>query len=183
MPQYDWTPSSNASVPTGEYSRAQSDNRPATAEYFEDNRSSYQSLPPPQEFSNNSLLPSESPTEEGTAFLSQTETAPQEFQCSECPRRFTKKHLLNKHFKKHDPPFKCTINSCTMSFSVRKDFKRHLSAIHPETVDELNVWYCPVTDCKFSSQQNGGSTRKDNIRRHINTQHREIDNQDEFMEE
>jgi hypothetical protein len=71
-----------------------------------------------------------------------------------------------------------------MSFQYKRDFERHRSARHPETVLERSIWSCPYDGCKFSVQQNGGSLRRDNMVRHISTQHgMEIDYQDIFVEE
>jgi len=154
------------------------DNPPIIAGYFEEDGSSYQSLQPPQEFSSGSLLPSETPIEEGTTLPAHT------YACSECSTTFTKKYLLNKHSKKHYPPFKCKTNSCTRSFEHRRDFERHQSARHPEVVLVRSMWSCPYDGCRFSVQQNGGSSRRDNVVRHISSQHGvEMNYQDDFMEE
>jgi len=144
---------------------------PTNARYVGEDGSSYQSLQSPLEYSNDTALQS-NPTIEGTGtFLAGTETNPHVFQCRECTKTFSKKHLLNKHFKEHNPPFRCMINGCNKPFLWKRDYDRHLNAKHPQTVPGLTIWSCPIDGCKFSIQRNGGSSRKDNMDRHKRTQH------------
>jgi len=90
-------------------------------------------------------------------------------QCEECFEIFSKRHLLNKHMKKHFPPFKC--DDCDMAFRYSKDLKRHCKSQHPETVEGQTVLFCPYQGCKFSAERSSGSTRGDNLNRHIQSQH------------
>lgn len=91
------------------------------------------------------------------------------FPCDKCSQSFSKRHLLNKHMKKHSPPFQC--DKCTHAFVYKKDLKRHCSSKHPETAGELTRLFCPFSGCKFSAEKSSGSTRRDNLERHIQTQH------------
>jgi len=92
------------------------------------------------------------------------------FECTECFETFSKRHLLNKHMKKHFPPFQC--DECDRAFQYRKDLKRHRQSQHPETVEEPTMpRFCSYPGCKFSAERSTGYTRKDNLNRHIQTQH------------
>jgi len=100
------------------------------------------------------------------------DVVPEVFRCAECTQTFPKRHLFNRHNKKHSRPFKCPIRRCNRAFQYRKDLGRHRAARHPETVQDLVLLYCRHPGCKFSSEQGPGSSRKDNLRRHARTQHR-----------
>jgi len=89
--------------------------------------------------------------------------------CNVCSETFSRRHLLNKHMKKHFPPFQCP--DCDKAFQYRKDLKRHRESKHPETLEEHTVLFCPYPRCKFSAERSAGSTRKDNLNRHIQTRH------------
>jgi hypothetical protein len=75
----------------------------------------------------------------------------------------------SKHIKKHYPPFQC--DDCDKAFRYRKDLRRHCNSKHPATVDVLKVSFCRVYGCKYSTERSNGSSRSDNLRRHIRTQH------------
>jgi hypothetical protein len=159
-------------VPPGVQPGVQSDSWPSVTGYVEEHRVPHQSLQPPQkDFSNHGLLPSGPSTKAFSNLITHTENSSPKYRCMDCPESFNKRYLLNKHVKQHYPPFECTTNSCTKSFQYKRDFDRHVSARHPETVLELNVYFCPYPACKFSVQGKGGSSRKDNMARHISTQH------------
>ncbi|KAF2678021.1 hypothetical protein K458DRAFT_395319 [Lentithecium fluviatile CBS 122367] len=102
---------------------------------------------------------------------SRMETAPNALQCDDCELTFAKPHLLNTHRKKHNPSFKCTIVPCDLAFRYKKDLTRHQKAKHPETVDEVSLWYCHYPWCKLSFERGAGSSRKDNMERHIKMRH------------
>jgi len=93
-------------------------------------------------------------------------------QCGECEQTFAKEHLLNKHLKKHFPPFQCLHEGCSRFFQYRKDLRRHCEAKHPESVADAALLYCPYEGCKFSFQGGTGVSRRDNLNRHVRTQHR-----------
>jgi len=99
----------------------------------------------------------------------QVQTADNVLRCDECGVTFPKRHLLNTHLKKHDPPFPCTW--CDKAFRYRKDLDRHLKAKHPGSVEDPTPLYCPYPECKFGSKRGTGSSRKDNLQRHIRTRH------------
>jgi len=91
------------------------------------------------------------------------------FECEECSDIFSKRHLLNKHIKKHYPPFQC--DKCDKAFRYQKDLTRHYKSKHPDTVEGFEVLFCPFSGCKFSAERSTGSSRRDNLNRHIQTQH------------
>ncbi|KAH8688625.1 hypothetical protein GQ44DRAFT_720712 [Phaeosphaeriaceae sp. PMI808] len=99
------------------------------------------------------------------------ETVDDALRCNECGLTFPKRHLLNTHRKKHNPPFKCTINQCDRAFRYQKDLDRHRKAKHSETTHGSTLLYCPYSGCKFSFERGTGSSRKDNLNRHIRTRH------------
>jgi len=94
-----------------------------------------------------------------------------EWQCDhlECRRTFPKRHDMNRHKKYHLKPYKCHASSCRIQdvgFSLKKDLIRH-QASHSS-----HRYHCPHTKCAYANGgQSGGFTRKDNLRRHINTRH------------
>lgn len=120
--------------------------------------------PPPQHnFESQAIGPS-GPSS-GSALLSD----PLVHQCLDCSEVFTQAHLLNKHLKKHNPPFQCS--SCGYSFRYRKDLTRHLNEKHPNEVPNAQRFYCSVPGCKYSIGRGDGFARKDNLSRHLRTQH------------
>jgi len=94
-----------------------------------------------------------------------------EWQCDHpnCGRTFSKRHDMNRHKKYHLKPYKCHASSCKIQdigFSLKKDLIRH-QARHSS-----QRYHCPHTKCAYANGgQSGGFTRKDNLRRHINTRH------------
>lgn len=80
-------------------------------------------------------------------------------------------NLCSKHLKKHNPPFKCTLDQCGEAFRYKKDLIRHQGSKHHEIVRHLPIWYCSYSNCKFSRERGSGFARKDNYNRHIQTQH------------
>lgn len=72
--------------------------------------------------------------------------------------------------KKHFPQFQC--DDCDKAFRYRKDLRRHCESQHRETVEGPTALFCcPYPECKFSAERSAGSTRRDNLNRHIQTQH------------
>jgi uncharacterized C2H2 Zn-finger protein len=102
-----------------------------------------------------------------TSTTTQAETAP--FECAECSATFSKLGDFNKHMKKHYPPFPC--DNCDKAFRYKKDLTRHCKSMHPETVEVHEVSFCPVYGCRYSADRSNGSSRSDNLRRHMRTQH------------
>jgi len=98
-----------------------------------------------------------------------TNTGPRQYLCEDCSQSFPRQCDLNRHSKKHSLPFSCEV--CHNRFRYRKDLNRHRSAKHPEAVTNFNLLYCPHPGCRFSIQQGIGTTREDNLRRHMQTQH------------
>jgi hypothetical protein len=130
-------------------------------------------------------LPQETDASSAVTDIVATESATV-LQCEECFEIFSKRYLLkynsrsigasfdlltgySKHMKKHFPPFQC--DDCDMAFRYSKDLKRHCKSQHPETVEGQTVLFCPYLGCKFSAERSSGSTRRDNLNRHIQTQH------------
>lgn len=77
--------------------------------------------------------------------------------------------------KKHTLPFKCKHmivgkGICQAAFQYLKDRNRHIESIHLRSAPPL---YCPVHGCK-QSREKGKGMRKDNLNRHIRTQHQDI---------
>jgi len=169
LPEYGWNPSSSSTVSAGEDTRVQGEGWPTAGSYIGDYNPPDQSLQTSLEYSNDAYLLSGSPTEVASDLSVNTEINPLVFQCSECPESLSKRHLLNKHLKKHDPPFKCTLDGCNKSFTQKRDYERHLDAIHP--TQSTTLWVCPYEGCKYSGQYTAGSPRKDNMKRHMRTQH------------
>jgi len=165
LPEYDYGPSSGPQsshfTPAGQVDGAHGDDWSSTSQFaLEPNRLDHS-------LRNNTL--SQEPqgiAEASDIFAPQSELT---FDCEECSEPFSKRNLLNKHMKKHFPPFQC--DNCSRAFQFRKDLTRHCKSQHPETVEELTVLFCPYPGCKFSPERSTGSTRKDNLNRHIQTQH------------
>jgi len=153
LPHYDWGPSSSTTTPAGQGGGVQG----------------------------GSLAETPSP-------VAASQPTTDAFQCETCSEIFPKRHLLkytlpiltvhcryshnsgSKHHKKHSGPVKCTVGRCGQVFQFRRDLDRHHRAIHREMVEELTLLYCPYQGCKFSIGGTG-SSRKDNLDRHIRTQH------------
>jgi uncharacterized C2H2 Zn-finger protein len=169
LPEYDWGPASGPQsgpfTPAGQvdgvheeewYSTAQTDVESDRLHHSQQHNTS----------------PQESDHVTNASDISATNITPNTtalFECEECSATFPKRHIFNKHMKKHYPPFPC--DDCNKAFRYRKDLTRHCNSIHPETVDEPKVSFCPVHGCKYSTERSTGSTRGDNLRRHIRTQH------------
>jgi len=158
---------------SGADTRVQREFRPSTihSHFNEEYGSFNQSLQPQPQYSYDTSLQSDLPTDSTNTALSNDETEPQEFQCSECPRSFATRSLLNKHFRKHDPPIKCTLDGCEKTFQWQRDCDRHRNTKHPQMGPGFTLWSCPYYGCKYSIQHSVGSPRKDNVNRHIRTKH------------
>jgi len=133
----------------------------------EEGLTAVQSLPP-----NDDIIPEQPVQDEETPEPeSPVDMVLEAFRCARCPLTFPKRCLFNKHQKRHDRPFKCAIRRCPRAFQYRKDLNRHRAARHRETVQDLVLLYCGRPGCKFSIEHGPGSSRIDNLRRHIRTQH------------
>jgi len=165
LPEYNWSPSSGPwsshFTPAGQVDGVRGDDWSSTAQFDSEPDILDHSLQ-----SNTLLQDSDAIIEATGTAATQSATA---FECEKCSETFPKQHLLNKHMKKHFPPFQC--NDCDKAFQYRKDLKRHRESKHPETVEEPTVLFCPYPGCKFSAERSTGSTRRDNLNRHIQTQH------------
>jgi hypothetical protein len=93
-------------------------------------------------------------------------------QCNECGQSFDKRHLLNTHNKKHNPPFRCPVDTCAQPFRYRKDVERHLQDRHQNTnaVAQPRRFYCRYAECQHKYRIHGVS-RIDNLRRHLRSHH------------
>jgi RNase P subunit RPR2 len=169
LPEYDWGPSSGSQsthfMPAGQVDGVHEEEWYSTAQ----NDLGSDGLDHSLQHNNYSQV-SDDITEASditTTIPAQTTIA--QFMCQECNEAFSKPHLLNKHMKKHYPPFSC--DECGKAFRYRKDLTRHCKSKHPETVEESEVLFCPYFGCKFSAEKCTGSSRRDNLNRHIQTQH------------
>ncbi|CAI6334833.1 unnamed protein product [Periconia digitata] len=79
--------------------------------------------------------------------------------------------MLNTHGKRHNPPFKCPASQCSAAFRYRKDLTRHQMSKHADNTEPGTRLYCPYSGCKFSYEKGRGSARKDNLSRHVQSQH------------
>jgi len=87
-----------------------------------------------------------------------------------CGRSFTHRYRLNKHQKYHSKQHWCLEPSCLASrvtFSREQDLFRHQSQHNGRR------FYCSHSDCSYAIDgSKDGFTRKDNLKRHLTTQHR-----------
>jgi hypothetical protein len=166
-----WMPPKNSAAPTRGDSGVQWGVWPTNAHDVEEEDTSNQSLQQAQGYSIDTSLQYGPSAETVSTSLANTEVGSEKFQCNKCRKSFHKAYLLNKHSKQHERPFKCTSEGCNKSFPWKRDYDRHLSAKHPQMAPGLTRWSCPFENCKFSSHLSTGSARKDNVDRHIRTQH------------
>lgn len=169
MPEYDWGPSTGSQsshfMPAGQVDGVHEEEWISTAQNYLGSDGLDHSLQhntyiqESDDITDASDITTTIPTQNATAL----------FECEECSDTFSKPHLLNKHMKKHYPPFPC--DECDKAFRYRKDLTRHCKSRHPETVEESEVLFCPSHGCKFSAERSTGSSRRDNLNRHIQTQH------------
>ncbi|KAH7185176.1 uncharacterized protein B0J16DRAFT_398908 [Fusarium flagelliforme] len=61
--------------------------------------------------------------------------------CPNCIMTFVTKHQLDVHQRVHDglKPHKCSIGSCTMAYTARTSFVRHLMNFHGKTKEEARL--------------------------------------------
>jgi len=170
LPDYDWGPSSGPRsspfAPAGQVDGVHEEERDSTAPTDLESdglNHSQQHNTSPQESDYNTE------TSDIVTAGTTTQNATALFECGECSATFSKLCDYNKHMKKHYPPFQC--DDCDKAFRYRKDLRRHCNSKHPETVDVLKVSFCRVYGCKYSTERSNGSSRSDNLRRHIQTQH------------
>jgi hypothetical protein len=165
LPEFDCDPSSGPQsshvTPAGQDDGVQEGDWPSAAQFDFESLELDHSLPI-------ATLQQESQGIAVTSNVDTTQNGPG-LQCQECFERFPKQHLLNKHTKKHFPPFKC--DDCDKAFRYRKDLNRHRTSKHSGTAGGSMVLFCPYPGCKFSAERSTGSTRRDNLNRHIRTQH------------
>ncbi|KAL1987330.1 hypothetical protein VTN96DRAFT_4358 [Rasamsonia emersonii] len=82
-----------------------------------------------------------------------------------CEKVFDKQYELNRHLKKHDPPFQCPHPHCRRRFQYRKDLERRRQEKHNEPGARPS-YQCPDESCErhrrpFSRRAN----HKDHFRR------------------
>jgi len=164
LPEYDCGsssgPQSSQFTPAGQVDGVQEEDWSSTVQFASESDRLDHSL------QNDTLQESQGIAEASDIVAAQSATT---FECNECSKTFSKRHLLNKHMKKHFPPFQC--DDCGKAFQFRKDLRRHCEALHLETVEGATVLFCPFPECKFSAERSAGSTRRDNLNRHIQTRH------------
>lgn len=76
------------------------------------------------------------------------------FTCQVCGKSYPKKYQLTKHNLRHQPPLRCSYESCNLSFSENKDLRRHILQVHQQRRD----FQCDRCMKNFS--------RVENLRRH-----------------
>jgi uncharacterized C2H2 Zn-finger protein len=170
LPDYDWGPSSglwsSTFTPAGQVDGVHVEERYSTAQPdWESDGLNLSQQHNTYSQESNYITETSDPVTASTA----TQNATALFECAECPATFSKQGDFNKHMKKHYPPFPC--DDCDKAFRYRKDLRRHCNSKHPETVDDPRVSFCHVPGCKYSTERSNGSSRSDNMRRHIRTQH------------
>jgi len=170
LPDYYWGPLSGPwsshSAPAGQVDGVHEEERHSTAQTdLESDRliHSQQYNTTPQEYEYTTE------TSDIVTTSAATQNATSLFECVECSATFSKPGEFNKHLKKHYPPFQC--DDCDKAFRYRKDLRRHCNSKHPKTVNVPKVSFCGVQGCKYSTERSNGSSRSDNLRRHIRTQH------------
>jgi len=138
--------------------------------------------PPPQQYGYISQVPDSEPDIPFDEFIqfpgtprpqnppfqappAQPEPYAQSFSCDPCQSTFSQAHEFNRHMKRHDRPYQCSIPNCPSSgFPSSQDRDRHVKARHPETVPQEQFLYCPVQTCKYATK---GFARADNFQRHM----------------
>lgn len=88
-----------------------------------------------------------------------------------CCRTFPRRHLLNRHLQYHAKPYRCLELSCAsrQGFSLRKDLERHQLTHNPRG----HRYYCPHKRCTYAADgTQNGFLRKDNLKRHVDNQHK-----------
>ncbi|TEY61121.1 hypothetical protein BOTCAL_0174g00030 [Botryotinia calthae] len=88
---------------------------------------------------------------------------PGTFGCEFCPQSLPTKGSLNRHRNTHIRPYKCIV--CQSGFALRSDLRRHEGKhgiVDPK-------YMCKWPECNFK-----GSTRKDNLLRHMRKVHSNI---------
>lgn len=87
-----------------------------------------------------------------------------------CGRSFTHRYMLNKHQKYHIKLHRCLEPPCLaggVTFSREQDLRRHQSQHNGRR------FYCPHANCLYAiNGEKDGFTRKDNLKRHLTSQHR-----------
>jgi len=170
LPDYDWDAPTSATAPAGQDGGVYGESRPTTSLFAEANETFNRSLQHRQE-QRNHTGPQSALLTEATSSGAAAESAAGTLRCEYCSQIFPKRYKLNKHLKKHLRPFSCTVAGCQRAFEFKKDLERHLKAKHRETVPGTALFYCPYEGCKFSLDAGAGLTRKDNLNRHIQSQH------------
>ncbi|KAN0078517.1 Ankyrin repeat-containing domain protein, partial [Elaphomyces granulatus] len=79
--------------------------------------------------------------------------------CESCGRIFTR-GKYSRHEKTHSRPNRC---HCGQGFALKRDLERHKASVHKTT---LTIYHCKVSGCRFK-----GSTRIDNLQRHMRAAH------------
>lgn len=111
-------------------------------------------------------------------------TPPDRLSCQVCNKLFFRTHELryvpqftrfrrsqseiSKHVKTHGRDFACPHATCGQKFYRPRDVQRHVSTRH-STKDEKNKYFCDLRQCKYATK---GFSRKDNLLRHVDRQHR-----------
>ncbi|WQF77304.1 Putative Zinc finger C2H2-type [Colletotrichum destructivum] len=168
LDEYDWSLSSTSCVPAGQHNGKKRNNAPDLPEH-DGSITPDPSLPQNQENVERGI---EQRLEANTPIPGPVDRQPNALRCSECGCIHTHRYSLNRCKVKHLRPFKCGVGDCAKGFYLNKDCVRHRKAKHPETVGNITRYFCPYSGCKHAEGKGHGWLRKDNWRRHVNTQHR-----------
>ncbi|KAH6839462.1 hypothetical protein B0I37DRAFT_449386 [Chaetomium sp. MPI-CAGE-AT-0009] len=75
-----------------------------------------------------------------------------------------------EHLKKHNRPYKCTAAQCDKAFQLQTGLDRHINEKHNDSAPR---YFCPWRDAGCASKvARHGTTRKDNLNRHIKGAHK-----------
>jgi len=171
LPEDGWELPSSSNNPAGQERGAQGETIPNAFQPTEEEEDNILIRSLPQTEISDGILQHSHPHAEASRLSTPMENTDGALRCDDCGLTFPKRHLLNTHRKRHDRPFKCTASQCDRAFQYKKDLERHRHAKHSETVPGIALLYCPHPGCKYSFERGTGSSRKDNLKRHIRTQH------------
>ncbi|KAH8808723.1 hypothetical protein F5884DRAFT_380224 [Xylogone sp. PMI_703] len=92
------------------------------------------------------------------------------YQCPDCRKLFTQRHLYNRHVKIHTKPYLCPEPGCGSQNATARDIQRHVNAHHPESPHAKKAAkpVCPYKGCRHATS---GFARQDHLKRHLKQIH------------